>query len=92
MFKKSNMNKKHSFNFGGALCLAATVYVIYYLLIKDNFLPSSVSSMLSVSERHCHILGVALVPIFLGLMIFGAGVFSIYIGSAVQRWLSKLIH
>jgi len=80
---------RNSFNLGGFICLTATIYATYYLLIKDRFLPFSVSSVLSVGPKHCHLLAVALVPIFLGLTIFGTAVASIYFGSAIQRWLSQ---
>ncbi|MDR3478996.1 MAG: hypothetical protein P4M14_13320 [Gammaproteobacteria bacterium] len=82
------MNNRHTLNIGGILCLAVTVYFIYYLLIKDKLLPSCVSSLLSISAKHWHLLGVALVPIYMGLMIFGAAMISLHFGSAIQRWLS----
>ena len=87
VFRRSEINKKQSLNLGGMICLAATVYFIYYLLVKDKMLPSCVTSVLSLSARHWHLLGVALIPICIALMIFGAGMMSLYIGSALQRWL-----
>lgn len=78
---------------GSGVCLIAAVYFIYYLLIKDKLLPCSISSVLSWSTpKHWHILAVGLVPISLALMIFGAAVLSLYLGSALQRWLTQHWH
>jgi hypothetical protein len=84
------MNNRHTLNIGGIVCLVVTVFFIYYLLIKDKLLPSCVSSMLSMGTTNWHLLGVALVPIYMGLMIFGAAMISLHFGSAIQRWLSQL--
>jgi hypothetical protein len=89
VLKKSSLNKKHSVNFGGFLCLVATVYFIYYLLIEDKLLPL----LLSWSDncaKHWHILTVGLMPVYLAVMIFGAAVLSIFLGSVIQRWLLLL--
>lgn len=90
VFRKANAHGNQSLNLGGILCLLATVYVIYYLLIKDRLLPFCITSVLSWSSpKHWHVLAVGLVPIYLALMIFGAAMISIYLGSAIQRWLTE---
>ncbi len=87
------MRKKISLNIGGLICLLITIYVIYYLLLKDTVLPFSVSSLLTWGN-HCskqwHILTIGLIPIYLAMIVFGAGMLSIYLGSVLQHWLSKL--
>lgn len=84
------MNNRKKINIGAILGLSVMVYLIYFLLIKEKFLPVSVSSILSCTwSKESHVLVVGLVPICLGFMIFGAAVFSLYLGSTVQRWLSK---
>jgi hypothetical protein len=92
VFGKTSLNKKRSLNLGGIISLVATVYFIYYLLLKENLLPFSISSVLtwgSEWSKHWHILAVGLVPIYLGLMIFGTAVLSLYVGAALQRWVSQ---
>jgi hypothetical protein len=44
--------------------------------------------MLSMGTTNWHLLGVALVPIYMGLMIFGAAMISLHFGSAIlsQLW------
>jgi hypothetical protein len=95
VLKKLQSKHHKSYNLGGLLCLLATVYFIYYLLLKDNLLPFSVSSVLAFGNqwsKHWHIFAVGLVPIYLGLIIFGTSVLSLYVGTALSRWVSQLWH
>jgi hypothetical protein len=90
---KLKTTKKNTLNVGGIVCLLAAVYCIYYLLVLDDILPFSISSVLTWSSQYAkewHILTVGLMPIYLALMIFGTSMFSLYFGSALQRWLSRL--
>jgi hypothetical protein len=88
VLKKQQLKRKKTYNLGGLLCLSATVYLIYYLLLKEKLLPFSISSTLSSNwSKDWHFLAIGLVPIYLGLMIFGTSVLSLYLGSALQRWL-----
>lgn len=89
------MNKRKPLNIGGFICLLAVSYFIYYLLLPDNILPFTIPSALTCINhwvRHWHVLAVGLLPIYLALMIFGAGVLGIYFGSAAQRWLTRFLH
>ncbi len=93
MLRRYNIRKNKTLNLGGIIFLLATVYIIYYLLLKDTLLPFSVSSLLAWGDNcsKCwHVLAVGLIPIYLAMVIFGAGVLSVSIGSALQRWLTKL--
>jgi hypothetical protein len=89
--KKPKLNKKGPLNLGGIICLTTAVYFIYYLLIQ-NILPDSVSSLLAWnndSAKKWHVLAIGLVPIYLALIIFGTAIFSLYVGSSLQRWLTQ---
>jgi hypothetical protein len=91
-FKKQKFNKKGSLNLGGIICLTTGVYFIYYLLVQ-NILSGPVHSLLSWnsnSARKWHVLAIGLVPIYLSLIIFGTAIFSVSIGSSLQRWLTHL--
>ena len=89
------MNKRHSLNLGGMICLVAAVYVLYYLLLRDNILPFSIHSMLfNINHwaKNWHVIVIGLLPIYLALMVFGTAIIGIYFGSALQRWLSSFLH
>ncbi len=92
MFKNLKFIKA-SQNLSGLICLLAAFYCMYYLLVLDKALPFSISSVLSHAShfaKEWHLLAVGLVPIYLALMIFGSSMLSLSIGSALQRWLSRL--
>jgi len=84
------MSKRHSFNFGGMICLIAAVCAVCYVLL-GSILPCSIGSVLSSMNhwvRHWRVLTVGLLPIYVSFMLFGAAISSVYLGSALQRWLA----
>lgn len=92
MLRKSNIHNRRSLNLGGAIALSLTIYMVYRLLVKNKMLPFSISSILSSSSHlfnHWHVLAVGLVPVYLGLIIFGTALVSIYCGSAIQSWITR---
>jgi len=85
--------KKTSLNLGSVLCLIAAVYFICSILILDPMAPISISSFsftLNHWIRHWHVLAVALLPVYIALMIFGAAVVGIYFGSLLHRVIVNL--
>lgn len=85
------MQKHKTFNIGGFIFLIAVVYCLCYLLLRDNKIPFSIHSVASHFShccRHGRILSVGLLPIYVGLMIFGGGVLGVYLGTLFQRWLA----
>jgi hypothetical protein len=87
------MNRHNPFNFGGITCLIAAVYVLYYLLLRDNVLPLSIHSVVSGMNHwssNWHVLVIGLLPIYLAMMFFGTAMFGMYFGSALQRWLTSI--
>ncbi len=84
----SKINKKSPFNLGGILCLVASIYLICHILIYDNFLPISISSMtvqFSHWAKNWHFLAVGLLPIYVAFMIFGAAIIGAYVGSTFHN-------
>jgi hypothetical protein len=71
---------------GMLVSLSAAIYFIYYLLLKEHTF--CIYSVLTFSEKW-HVLAVGFIPIYLGLLIFGAAVLSLYLGTTIQRWLSQ---
>jgi hypothetical protein len=91
---KNKINRRSPFNLGGILSLIASVYLICHILICDDVMPISIGSMSSYFNHlasHWHFLAVALLPIYVGLMIFGTAILGAYIGSALHYWAVKLI-
>ena len=89
------MNKRQSFNFGGIICLIAAVCLMCYMLLDGDVLHCSINSVLfSMNHwaRHWHILVVGLLPVYVALMFFGTAISSMYLGSALQRWLTQFLH
>lgn len=83
------MNIRHSFNIGGIICAFLAVSAVCYLLL-GSLLPCSIGSVMSSMShwaRHWHVLVVGLLPVYVSLMLFGAAITSIYVGSALQRWV-----
>lgn len=73
-----------------ALCIG--IGTAYLVLLNDNFLHISISSILSSIrnleyKQHCIMLG--LLPIYIALVIFGSATLGLYIGSRMKRLLTK---
>lgn len=89
------INKRQTLNLGGIIFLVVAIYLIYYVLLHDKVLPFSISSVVSNINhltRNWHILVVGLMPVYIALMIFGAAIIGIYLGSAFQRWITQRIN
>jgi hypothetical protein len=89
------MNKRDSLNLGAIICSVAAVYILYYLLLEDKPFPFSITSVLGGVNhwlRHWHVLVVGLLPVYLALMVFGTSMMGLYVGGALQRWLTHFLH
>lgn len=93
MFNKRNLNKRHSLNAIEVICLIAAIYWVCSMLGGDFELISinSVWSNLTLSLRHFHVIAVGLLPVYVALMVFGTAIVSVYLGSAIQRWLKQIL-
>ena len=96
MLKQENkMNKRNLLNLGEALCLAGAVYFICHVLRQDNIVPISISSVwayISHWAKHFHVIAAGLLPVYVALMVFGTAIGSLYLGSAIQRWITRFLH
>lgn len=89
------MNKRYSLNFGALICLVAAVYCMYCILLQDDVLPFSIGAVVNSMNhwaKHWRILVVGLLPIYVALMFFGTAIIGLYIGSNLQRWLTRFLH
>lgn len=77
-------------NIGIIIALATALYVTYYLLLQDTFLHASISDIINRSHQlksQKHLLVLGMLPIYIGTMVFGSSVLSIYLGSVIQRFI-----
>ncbi|EKD53673.1 MAG: hypothetical protein ACD_60C00162G0028 [uncultured bacterium] len=94
MLNRRDTHKQHILNLGEALCLAAAVYFICYILSQGNIVPISINSVWSYIShwaKHFHMLAVGLLPIYVALMVFGTAMIGICLGSALQRLIIKFL-
>jgi hypothetical protein len=87
---KNKINRRSPFNLGGVFFLIGSVYLICHILICDDFLPISISSMSMYFNhwaKHWHFLAVGLLPIYVALMIFGTAILGVYLGSILHHWV-----
>lgn len=88
------MKKARSINLIGIVCLIAIVYVTCKILLQDDILPFSILSVQSSMNhwiKQWHIVAVGLLPIYVGLVFFGAVLCGLFFGTAAQRWISKFL-
>jgi hypothetical protein len=75
------------------IAILVTCYIAYYMLLRDNYLHSSISSIISYSHHLAireHLLILGLLPIYIAFMIFGAAVIGVYLGASIQTLLSRV--
>jgi Na+/citrate or Na+/malate symporter len=88
------MKKIVSLNLATIFTLMVLSYFAYYLLVSDNFMHISISSILSQAhhlEMKKHLLILGLLPFYIAAVIFGTAILSLYLGSLLQQFLKRLI-
>lgn len=75
------------------ITLIAVFYAAYSLLLLDNSLHTSISSIIDKSHhlqavKHIAVLG--LLPIYIGTMVFGSAMLGLYLGAKLQRLLASM--
>lgn len=69
-------------------------YLIYYLLLCENCLHSSITEIINYTdhmEMMSHMIVLGLLPIYIGVLVFGAAMFGLYLGSLIQHLTFKFI-
>jgi len=88
------MKKQNFTNICAIVCISLATYCLYILLL-DSILPFSIGSVLirmNHLTKHSHILAIGLVPVYIGLMIFGTTLVAFYLGNLIQRFLSQFFN
>lgn len=79
-------------NLGTVIALSGVFSAAYYLLLYDNPLRVSLSSIIERSQElsvNTHLLVLGLIPIYIAIIIFGAATLGIYLGAILQQVLVK---
>jgi len=83
--------RKYIFNLLNFFWLTTATSLLYYLLVQDHTLHLSIPDIMnhaSHSAKGEHICIIGLIPIYLGLIIFGAGLLFVYLRSNLWPILS----
>lgn len=70
------------------ITLCVVFYITYALLLQDNFLNISISSILIKAhalELKQHLFVLALLPVYIATVIFGSALFGIYLGKHLRH-------
>lgn len=92
MIKK--ISNTYSLGLGALITISLTLYLVYYLLLSDNILHTSISSIVYQSnklEMKVHMMVLGLLPIYIAAMIFGSGLLSAYIGSRLEHLVIRKV-
>jgi hypothetical protein len=84
------MLHKFKLNIGTVIATLIAAYVAYFILLEDNWTHLSIGSIIHYSHHLAmkkHMLVLGLLPIYIGTMVFGAGIFGAYVGPTVQNLL-----
>lgn len=84
--------QKISANLRFMLAVATAAYIAYYFLLNDNFLHSSISSIIAHArplavKKHLIVLG--LLPIYIATIIFGSATIVIYLTARLEHLLAS---
>lgn len=88
------MKTNRTFNVGGVVCLFATTWLMYQLLLCDDFFPLSIMAVqLSINHwaHHWHVLAVGLLPVYVAFVFFGAALCGLLFGSVLQNWITTVL-
>ncbi len=69
------------------ISLCAMSFIAYYILVCDNVFNASVSAIIAWSHQlsmNKHLAVLALIPIYIAVIIFGAALLGIYLGGLLQ--------
>jgi len=94
VLNKRIIHKRHTLNICEAACLLIAIGIICYVLWQSELSPASIDSAwncFSHWTRHFHVIAAALLPVYVALMVFGTAAISVYLGSAIPRWINQFL-
>lgn len=75
-----------------AICTLLLVCASTYCLLYENSLHLSINAIITSAHNlglNKHIFVLALLPVYIAIMIFGAGFLGIFIGGKIENWLIR---
>jgi hypothetical protein len=85
-------NKKSSITLSNLAALFIFSFVAYYLLLHENCMHSSITAIITYSHtisHNKHLVILALLPVYIAMMIFGAALLGIYTSSRLEFLLAR---
>lgn len=90
--------RKHIFYIANIFWLATASVLLYYLLVEDSVFHISIADIFGWASHFAklgHLVVIGFLPIYLGLLIFGAAILIVYLRSSLcptlfhylKRWL-----
>lgn len=87
------MKRVLSLNYSVIVSVTMTFIITYYLLLRDNILHISISSIIERAQHlqlKGHLIILGLLPVYIATMIFGAAVIGIYFDYLIKKIFKKL--
>lgn len=81
-------NKAFSLNVGKIIAITVFFYIAYCILLHENDLHISLSALIQRSRllpMNQHLFALGFIPIYIGIVIFGAAVLGIYAGDMLHK-------
>lgn len=92
MQTKPDKKQNYFFNLGNLFAISLVLSVTYYILLGSSDQPLSIAFLLARSKHltyHCYLLVIGLIPIYIGLLIFGAAILGLYCGYKIHWTFNK---
>ncbi len=86
------MKKTLSNHITTVITLVIFSYAVYYFLLLDNGFHTSIAAIIASTHHmgiHEHLLVLAILPIYIGIVVFGAAVLGIYVGTKIKQLFRK---
>ncbi len=82
-------------NIGGVIGLILVALAMGDVLLCENIPLLSINitqTMISHWARHWHVIAIALLPIYIAILFFGASMLGLWLGSMIQHGLTRFCH
>lgn len=86
------MKKSTLINLISIMTCISLFYLAYSVLLHDNFLHLSISSIISQAhglEITSHLIVLALLPFYIAVIIFGTATLSVYLATLIRQRIAK---
>jgi len=95
MQTKPFVKQRYVFNLGNLFAISFVLCVCYYILLGGADQPLSITYLLTRAKYLAYpwyLLVIALIPIYIGLLIFGTALLGLYCSGKVRLLVKKATH